>query len=251
MPLLRRFRRGEGQLLAVNLSIVVASGAGPARLAAQLLVSGLVLTLLYYLNDLFDAPNDVNDPGKDQALVRYLLRNRTALAWWLFAEHLAMILLARLLLGTWSALAVLAVFVVNLAYSAWLKGKAAVDVPWVAVWGAAYALVTGVVAPASLFAIVGAMTGITHIFQITRDRGVDAVNGIRTSAVAGLWLPPTQLAIASAVMGVCLGIHLGPWVGASAAVPFLLYVFLASNQTGWLLAKAYYGLVWIVLLIKL
>jgi 4-hydroxybenzoate polyprenyltransferase len=247
-PLVNRFRRGEGLLLAVSLSVALAARPDGPTFLAQALVCTAVMALLYLLNDVYDCRQDVSDPGKDQALVAFYVQRREPLLWLLAVEHAGAVLLALSLLGRRSALAVAAVLLVNLAYSTILKGRAVVDVLWVAVWGAACAAVPGVEVPVSLLALVGIMTSICHVFQITRDRPVDDVNHVRTSAVAARWLPGVQLAAACAAMGLVLGDLLGPLAAASAAMPLVLRVLLRSNQAAWLLSKAYYGTVWLLAL---
>ena len=121
----------------------------------------------------------------------------------------------------------------------------------VALWGALYAMVPGTELPLTVFAMVGVMTSIAHVFQITRDRDVDVVNAIRTSAVALPWLPTAQMAAACAGMAAHIGLQLGVWAGASALVPLVLYLALASNQVAWLAAKLYYGVVWLLVLTSL
>jgi len=247
-PLVNRFRQGEGALLAVNLSLILATRPSPLSFAAQALVSTLVLALLYLLNDLYDCRNDLNDAGKDQAFVRFCVEHRARLFWLLGAEQAGAIGMALALLGPRSALAVAAVFLVNLAYSAFFKGRAAVDVLWVALWGACYAMVPAVDVPPQVLAVVGVMTSICHVFQITRDRPFDVANGVRTSAVAVGWLPTLQLAVGCLAMGLLLAPLLGPAAAASAAAPLLLRLTMSSNQRAWLLSKAYYGVVWLLVL---
>lgn len=244
-PLVNRLRRGEGVLLAVNVSIALAARPDPRTLLASVAVSTAVLALLYLLNDVYDCREDLHDPGKDQVFVRFCIRHRGLLFRLLAVEHAATVGLALALLGPRSAAAVAAVFVVNFAYSAALKGRAAVDVPWVALWGACYALVPGVPLPLAVVALVGVMTSICHVFQITRDLPFDVVNQIRTSAVAVPWLPLAQLAAGCLAMGFLLNDLLGPAAALSAAVPILLRFALRSNQAAWLLSKAYYGLIWL------
>ena len=247
-PLVNRLWRGEGGLLAVNVSIALAARPDPRILLAQVAISAAVLALLYMLNDVYDCHEDLHDPGKDQIFVRFCIRHRGLLFRLLAVEQLATAGLALALLGPRSAAAVVAVFVVNLAYSAVLKGRAAIDVPWVALWGACYAMVPGVPLPLTVVALVGVMTSICHVFQITRDLPFDIVNHIRTSAVAVRWLPLAQLAAACLVMGFLLYDLLGPAAALSAAVPILLRFALRSNQAAWLLSKAYYGVIWLSVL---
>jgi len=244
-PLVNRLWRGEGVLLALNVSIALATRPDLWTLLEQAAISTAVLGLLYMLNDVYDCHEDLRDPGKDQVFVRFCIRHRGLLFRLLAVEQAATAGLALALLGPRSATAVAAVFLVNLAYSAVLKGRAAIDVPWVALWGACYAMVPGVPLPLTVVALVGVMTSICHVFQITRDLPFDVVNRIRTSAVAVRWLPLAQLAGGCLVMGLLLGDLLGPGVILSAAVPLLARLTLRSNQAAWLLSKAYYGAIWL------
>jgi hypothetical protein len=102
--------------------------------------------------------------------------------------------------------------------------------------------------PGTLLALVGIMTSICHVFQITRDRPIDDVNHIRTSAVAAAWLPGAQLAIGCAAMGFVLAGLLGAAAAVTAVTPLLLHLVLRSNQAAWLLSKAYYAAVWLLAL---
>lgn len=247
-PLLNRFRRGEGQLLAVSLSIGLAARPDAATFLAQALVSTVVIALLYLLNDVYDCREDLNDPGKDQALVRFYVQRRSYLLGLVALEYAGGVLLALALLGPRSGIAVAAVLLVNVAYSTVLKRRAVVDVICVAVWGAAAAAVPGVRVPWSLLALVGIMTSICHVFQIKRDRSVDNVNRIRTSAVAAAWLPEAQLAIACVAMGLVLNNLLGPAAAATAATPLVLGLVLRSNQAAWMLSKLYYAAIWLLAL---
>jgi len=247
-PLVNRLWRGEGALLAVNVSIALAARPDPRTLLASVAVSTAVLVLLYMLNDVYDCHQDLHDAGKDQVFVRFCIRHRGLLFRLLGVEQAATVALALALLGARSAAAVAAVFLVNIAYSARLKGRAAVDVPWVALWGACYAMVPGVPLPLTVVALVGVMTSICHVFQITRDLPFDVVNHIRTSAVAVRWLPLAQLAAGCLVMGFLLHDLLGPVAALSAAVPILLRLTLRSNQAAWMMSKAYYGLIWLCVL---
>ena len=247
-PLLNRLERGEGLLLAVNVSIVLFARPGAAALLAQVFVSTAVLALLYGLNDVYDCERDLNDPAKDQTLATFCVANRGRLLGILKLEKVGVVLLAFALLGVGSAGAVAALFLVNLAYSAVLKGKAGLDVLWVGLWGGLYAMVPGVALPLQVVLLVGVMTSICHIFQILRDRDADDANQIHTSAVASRWLPFAQLGVCCAAMAAVLWSTLGPLGALSAFAPLLLRLTLASNQSAWLASKAYYGIVWLLVL---
>jgi hypothetical protein len=251
MPLWHRLGRGEGLLFAVNLSLAAAMRPTLPQFVAQTAISLAVLGLLYLVNDVMDAPRDVHDAGKNASFVHFCLRHRSFLGWLLVVEHLAVVAAAWALLSPTSALGVAAVGVVNLMYSAGIKGQAFLDVPWVALWGGLYVMVLGLSLPVAVLGIVGLMTSIAHVFQITRDRHVDELNAIRTSAVARPWLPRVQMALTCAAMGACIASELGPLVGLTAAIPFLFYVTLRSNQVAWMAARIYFGVIWTAVLIGL
>src|SRR5437660_173092 len=178
---LHRIRRGEGALLAVNLSLIAAFGTGAARAAAQALVSALAVVAMYAFNDLYDAPADRNNPKKDRALIAaYMTHRRLALVAALVMKAVPVPVCLDSL-GPRAAGAVGGVMIVNVLYSAALKGVPVVDVACVWLWGALYAAVTD--APASLLVVVGLMTAVCHLFQALGDRGPDRANGIRTTAV--------------------------------------------------------------------
>lgn len=247
-PLSNRVERGEGQLLAINLSLIVAGGSGLVVGLLEGLFSALLLANLYFVNDVLDAPGDVDDPGKDGAFVGLLLRHRQWFIALLAVEHLLFPSVAWALFGWKSGAAVAGVLAVNVAYSLYLKGVAFVDAPAVALWGLLYALVVGCDLPFRVYASVALMTMITHTFQIVRDRRVDALTSVRTSAVAYDWLPMLFIASACAGLAACLAENLGPWGGISACIPLLLFKALRSNQAAWLAAKFYFGVVWVLLL---
>ena len=188
MSFLHRLGRGEGLLVVVALSIALFARPDAMTFLAQAFVATAVLTLLYFLNDVHDCRNDLNDEGKDQSFVRFCVLHRARLFQIMAVEKAVTIALALVLLGPRSAIAVVAVFVVNFVYSTVFKGRAFLDVPWACLWGALYVLVTGVVVPFTVLALVGIMTSICHVFQIRRDRRVDEVNRVNTSAVAAPWL---------------------------------------------------------------
>jgi len=250
-PLLHRLRRGEGLLLAVNLSLAIVREPDPRRILAQALVSTAVLALLYFLNDVHDCHGDRNDPGKDRAFVGFCIAHRALLFRALALEKAAVLILAFVLLGPESASATAALFAANLAYSFAVKRMAVLDVPFVALWGALYALVPGVDVPLGWIALVGVMTAVCHVFQITRDREVDLSNRVRTSAGVFRWLPEVELALLCAAMGLLLYHLVGPLIAASAGAPLLLRRSVRSNTLAWLLSKGYFGAIWIVALSRL
>jgi 4-hydroxybenzoate polyprenyltransferase len=241
-----RIRRGEGALLAINLSLIVRRGAAPFSAAMLALVSTFAILVMYAFNDLYDAPEDRRNPRKDQRLVAAWMEHRRVGVPVTCALKVATLALSLVTLGRWPTAAVAAVMIVNVLYSTRLKGVPVADVAVVWVWGALYATIVS--ASASQVFLVGLMTGICHLFQALGDRAPDAANGIATTAVRSTALSRDVLVVLTLVLCVALYGALG-WVGAaSAVVPLAIFFVVADARAGWLLAKGYFAIVWLAVL---
>src|SRR5690348_7659700 len=239
---LHRIRRGEGALLAVNLSLIATFGTGAGRAAAQALVSALAVVAMYAFNDLYDAPADRNNPKKDRALIAaYMTHRRLGLVVALVMKA-ATVLVCLASLGPRAAAAVAGVMIVNVLYSAVLKGVPVVDVAWVWLWGALYAAVTD--APASLLVVVGLMTAVCHLFQALGDRGPDAANGIQTTAVQSATLPRYVIVALSLLLFVSLRDAVGTSVALTAFTPIAIFFTMRTPASGWIATKIYFAFVW-------
>jgi 4-hydroxybenzoate polyprenyltransferase len=241
-----RLLRGEGALLAINVSLIAARGAHVAAASAQAIVSLLSIGLMYAVNDLYDAPTDSNNPKKDQALIATYLQHRATCWVAIFALKLATVGLAWATLGAPAALAVVAVMLANLAYSAVFKGIPVLDVAWCGIWGGLYACIVG--APTSLLLLVVLMTAVCHLYQALGDRTADAANAITTTAVRSRVLSASVLVALSVLLAVVLQPALGVGLALTAFVPLVLFFAVADPGAGWLLTKLYFGVVWLTLL---
>ena len=154
-----RIRRGEGALLAINLSLILRQLHRDADLTHAILlalVSTVAILVMYAFNDLYDAPDDWNNPKKDRRLIATWLEHRRAGVIATCVLKLATLALA-CIAGPRPAAMAAAVMVVNVVYSTRLKGVPVVDVLAVWAWGACYA---AIVDPSpSLVFLVGLMTG--------------------------------------------------------------------------------------------
>ncbi|HLY37285.1 MAG TPA: UbiA family prenyltransferase [Candidatus Binatia bacterium] len=243
---LHRIRRGEGALLAVNLSLIATTGTSAARAAAQALVSTLAVVAMYAFNDLFDAPADRNNPKKDRALIAtYMTHRRLALVAALVMK-VGTVLVCLASLGPRAAAAVTGVMIVNVLYSAALKGVPVVDIAWVWLWGALYAAVTD--APASLLVVVGLMTAVCHLFQALGDRGPDTANGIRTTAVESSALTRYVVIVLSLLLFVSLRDAVGMGIALTAFTPLAIFFVTRTPATGWIATKVYFAFIWLYLL---
>ncbi len=243
---LHRVRRGEGALLAVNLSLIAALAPPLARGVAEAVVSVLVLGLMYALNDLWDAPADVTNPKKDRSLVATYLAQRSLGGAAIVTLKLLTCAFAFATLGPRAALLVAAVMVVNVVYSTVLKGVPVLDVVWCGLWGALYA---AIVTPSPrLIAVVALMTAVCHLYQTLDDRVSDAANGITTTAVRSPALSGAVLGILSLLVVLALRGPLGGAWAVTGLTPLALWAVAGNPITGWLLTKAYFAVVWLSLL---
>ncbi|MCW5892005.1 MAG: UbiA family prenyltransferase [bacterium] len=243
---LHRVRRGEGALLAINLSLIATRATDAAQAVAAALVSLLVIAAMYAVNDLWDAPADATNPKKDPALVAVYLERRALAVWSVLGLKTLTLLFAAATLGPAPSLAVAATMLVNVVYSAALKGVPVLDVVWCGVWGAAYAAITG--ASPTLLVVVGLMTAVCHLYQALDDRAADAASAITTTAVRSRALSVLVLGVLVALLGVALRPALGLPGAVSAATPLAVHLLVPSARIGWLATKAYFGVVWLCLL---
>jgi 4-hydroxybenzoate polyprenyltransferase len=242
---LHRLRGGEGALLAVNVSLIALMHAGPAHSLAHMFVSLLTIGLMYAFNDLYDAPTDWNNPKKDRGVVSAYAEHRRTAAVAITVLQLLTMALAFVVLGPRPASAVAAVMLVNLIYSTTLKAIPLLDVIWCGLWGALYAAI--VTASPALLLLVGLMTAVCHLFQALDDRVPDAANGIVTTAVRSLVLSRNVLVVLCVMLFFALRVPMGT-AGAVTAFAPLAFFLVASPRGGWLLTKAYFGVMWLYVL---
>jgi len=241
-----RIRRGEGALLAVNLSLIAHLGTDWTRAALLALVSTLAILVMYAFNDLYDAPVDWNNPKKDRRLIATWMEYRRVGVLTTFVLKLATLALALVALGPAPAAAVAAVMIVNVVYSTLAKGMPVADILAVAVWGALYAAIVDT--SLLLIVVVGLMTAICHLFQVVDDRGPDAANGIQTTAVRSAALSRGVLiALTVALVLIVLPV-LGVLGALTACTPLAIFFVVRDAGTGWLVAKAYFAVMWLAVL---
>ncbi len=243
---LHRVRRGEGALLAVNLSLIAFERPRLSVGLAEAAVSLLAIGAMYAFNDLHDAPADWKNPKKDRGVIAAYVAHRRA-------AHVTVLLLKLLTLGVAFATlgprataAVAGVMTVNLVYSLALKGIPVADIVWVWLWGVLYAAIVETSIP--LLVVVGLMTAVCHLYQTLDDRVPDAANGIRTTAVRSPVLARNVLALLSLLLFTSLQAPFGGLLALTAFTPLALFFAVGNPGTGWLLTKAYFGVVWLCLL---
>lgn len=244
--LLHRIARGEGALLAIDLSILAVAARPTGATLVLAAVCVLALTAMYAVNDLCDAREDRLNPKKDQEVVATWLEHRATATMTCVALHAATLVLA-LAVDVRTALAAGSVMLANLVYSMRFKGVPVVDVVWCGLWGTLYAAI--VTSDVQLLVTVGAMTAICHLYQTLDDVGSDAASGITTTAVRSRALSIAVLAAACGALVLALRTPLGIVPALAVAMPPLGFLLLGVRPlTGWLLTKGLFAAVWLVLL---
>jgi len=243
---IHRLQRGEGALLAVNLSLVAFHGLTRPVALVEALVSVLAIGVMYAFNDLHDAPTDSNNPKKDAALISVYLDHPQASRIGVVLVKLVTLALAMAFLSPRATMAVAAVLAANVVYSLAFKGMPVMDVAWCSLWGASYAAI--VTPHPALWLLVGLMTAICHLYQALDDRQADAANAITTTAVRS----PMLSAAVLAALCVSLVVTLRPAFGAvwawTALLPLGIHFAVREARIGWLLTKAYFGIMWLAVL---
>ncbi len=92
------------------------------------------------------------------------------------------------------------------------------------------------------------MTAVCHLYQALDDRDPDAANGIVTTAVRSTRLSAGVLAVLVVLLGMALRAPLGGAAALTALTPLVLFFVCRTARTGWLLTKAYFGIVWLAVL---
>jgi 4-hydroxybenzoate polyprenyltransferase len=243
---LHRIQRGEGALLAINLSLVAYLGMGRPDALAAALVSVLAIGLMYAFNDLYDAPTDSNNPKKDGAIIATYLEHRRVCALAIIVLTVGSIAFASAMLGPRAAVAVAGAMVANVVYSMALKGVPVVDVVWCGLWGALYAAI--VTSSPSALVLVALMTAVCHLYQALDDRVADAANAIVTTAVRSATLSRDVLVVLCGLLFVVLRGPLGSAWALTAFAPLGLFWVCRDPRAGWLLTKLYFGIVWLYVL---
>ena len=242
----QRLKLGEGGLLGMVAWLV----AWESRdIVVTVLVTGLLallLTSLYLFNDVCDRIVDAHNPKKTAAHRRPLLEQPRTFALLAVGLHLGVAGAAWYALGSWAAGSTLLLLLLNPLYSLWVKRIPVLDVFTVGVMGGA---LVGLGTDAlDLLLLAATMTAISHAFQTRVDERADRAVGIASSAVAAhrnwIWL---ALAVA---YGCTVFVRLGALAAASAALPFLLLRLAHDANPAWMLARVYFGAVWILATVR-
>jgi len=134
----QRLLRFEGAIFAINLSLILSLYNDFKDIVLHVAISLFVLASLYSFNDLVDCKNDLCNERKDQLFTQYLCAHRTPLFVCLLVQKAILCLLIFYFVGLRGLLILCLVYVLNSAYSLWIKGIPVADVIWVCFWAASH-----------------------------------------------------------------------------------------------------------------
>lgn len=247
-PFTDRVKLGEGGLVVFNALHSAWASKSVLITIKESILSLLVITVLYGFNDYIDRAADLKNPKKDQSFVQAINTNPFLFLSLNLALSLLGLILVYLLLGSDKGLVLLALFIVNVLYSLWLKSFVIADILVVIAWGGLYAMLAGKL-NWKLAAITGVMTGIAHIYQMTSDKPCDEANHVQTSAVRWPAALPASMALLCGITGYLLQTQLAGLWSLSACLPILFFIFGKNISLSWHASRLYFAICWLALLI--
>jgi 4-hydroxybenzoate polyprenyltransferase len=242
-PFLHRIRLGEGGLLGMAIWASAWGSRDAATVIVVALVTSVLLVALYLYNDVVDRDIDAYNPKKIAAQRQALAERPRFFLLIALATQVAAAAAAWWWLGRAAGLGAASLLVLNPFYSGIGKRVPGLDVIVVGAMGAAL-VALGTASP-SLLLLAGVMTGISHAFQTSVDRGADLAAGVRSSGTAPaslrtfIWMALT-VALAAAAYP-----NFGIAGCASALFPFWVSRRLEDANLAWTLSRLYFGVLWL------
>jgi 4-hydroxybenzoate polyprenyltransferase len=245
-----RLRKLEMANLAAGTSIAIALHLPWLEVCGRTLFAFFLNVLVYLNNDYVDVGLDLRSSDKDAQKTRFLAEHMSAALytqWALFGSLLVAALcydpglLAPLIIGG----------AVCVAYSAYLKRRAYVDIPAMMVWGMMMPLCG---APLSsllglcLALQLGLFSGVFETIQVMRDADADAAAGVRTTGVAlgsarTLWLGRVLMLAASSYALLVMQ----PVAAGVSALALLVPSHPQRVERYWTHVKMIYGVAWLLI----
>lgn len=243
-----RLRKLEMANLAGAVAIMLALRLPLTELVWRFVFAALLNVFVYLNNDYLDIALDQRAPDKDHRKVSFMQDH-------LRAAQVAQAVLFALLLASAVAhspgllLTLLGGAGLCVAYSAWLKHRALVDVIAMALWGFVMPLsgsplhsVLGICLAAQL----GLMSSVFETIQVVRDHDADARQGVRTTAVVlGLRRSVGLARVAMLAASLYGALVLHPVAGVVSACALVLPWVPERTEAYWTRVKLVYGAAWL------
>jgi len=247
-PYFDRLRLGEGGLVGFNILCLYFSNHSLFEGVYLTLLSLLVLCTLYGYNDYCDRYKDLNNPKKNKVFCQLIIQNSRLYLIQNIILSTVCILFVAYLDSLFTLYIILALYAVNIFYSKKAKQTPLLDVLIVGIWGGLYVSIVGQ-QEWRLFIIAGLTTAIAHFFQIMTDEKTDAQNNVNTSAVFLKENSFVLLFLFCLLLGATVYQYIGIWWAQGAILPLISFLYSKHIYLSWYLARIYFVLLWIKLLI--
>jgi 4-hydroxybenzoate polyprenyltransferase len=246
-----RVRKREMANLASSLTIMLAMRLGWQDVAARFVFALALNVAVYLVNDIYDVGADHASRSKDARKTEFLQAHRGAAWGAVWAPVLVMVALGL----AWDRELLLILAVAGgacLAYSAWAKRVAFLDLPTILVCGITGSMLSFPLDRAlgwCLAGLLGCFAMCFQIVQMVRDHDEDAAFGTRTTAVAlgtrsTILLQRVLLAVAA--LYAALMVH--RWVGAAMLLVVLLPFRAQQADMHWNRLRLALGIAWLLII---
>jgi 4-hydroxybenzoate polyprenyltransferase len=247
-----RLRRMEANSLVTNFLLLAAFHFPFLDFAVRMLVTFVLNTLVYFINDFIDVEIDLAAENKDHRKALYIQRHKkTAFA--LIVCLSAGLILSTLFYSRSVCFGVILALWVIFLYTDYFKNMPFLDVFGCFVWGVAMAWAAipdfsaqGV----RLILLIGLFTACFEIVQCVKDYEFDKKFQLRTTPIVigipkAFWLLRALLVAASLYAVFVLGFKLG--------FLLLLPIFFRTDQRMeiyWMKLRVVFGVVWLALMVR-
>lgn len=236
-----RLKLGEGGLVVFSFIHIFLSYNNGGIILLECLMSFATMSMMYLYNDFVDKKQDVINPKKNQQTVRMLIEYPKVFYVIQSVVLILILLLSYFLFNEIKVLLILSLLLINAMYSHYLKSFPIVDILIVSIWGGSYFIAFGTF-DLTLALIVGAMTGIAHIYQTKFDYEVDRLSNVKTSAVVSSSFPVYAIQLLVLMLGFLFYQY---HVVLACSVVVLLVLFFVKRLTllnKWHLSRMYFVL---------
>ena len=245
-----RLKRGEAVLIVVNTSWAWFLHSDNLSLVFAIsLFSTLVLAQLYGLNDVIDAEKDLNDPDKVNNWAGLIHKQKGRYLFISILWAIALLLLAGILFNPEVISITVAMILINTLYSLVFKSIPVIDIIWVILWGMCFLALTGFATEwLEYYLVIGLMTGISHVWQILRDKHADNENSIKTTANLSIGIALVLVSICCLVLAFVVFRLSNVFLALACMLPMVIYRVENRIRHVWVYSKIVFGLIWLYLL---
>lgn len=247
-----RLKRMEANSLVTNFLLLAAFHFPLADFAARMLVTFVLNTLVYFINDFIDVEIDLAADNKDRRKALYIQRNKkTAFA--LIVCLSASLILSTLFYSRSVCFGVIVALWVIFLYTDYFKNMPFLDVFGCFVWGMAMAWAAipdfstqGV----RLILLIGLFTACFEIVQCVKDYEFDKKFQLRTTPIV-IGIPNAFLLLRALL--VLAALYTVFVLQSKIGFLLLLPVFFRTDQRMeiyWMKLRVVFGAVWLALMVR-